>query len=302
MPHSPTSNSRHRRRHGSHRSRSPSAKSSRNRGYKSRHEDNSDAETRSRSPRRTKQRGKTTASAARASSPSEPRPAPADITPLTADDYYNKNTEFRVWLLRKKKLYFDELSSKDNRRYFKDFVTRWNQVTLSARYYRGMTTAELPASSKTRHQWSFTSKLLYDETQRQHRRDEVRRQRRDFRKTHEMVLEELVPKETGREARLDKRRVHNAYHQMDKAADVELDDHEILGDTTEDFQRRLAAERQRQSGREGARHQRTQTKTHQWQEKVAAHQAKEDATVAMLRRMAEQSREQNLGMFQKRPM
>ncbi|KAJ1970544.1 hypothetical protein H4R35_005803, partial [Dimargaris xerosporica] len=237
MPHSPSRSSRHRRRHGSHRSPSPIAKSSRNRGYKSRREENSDKESRSRSPRRAKPKDRTTATAARASSPSEPCPAPPDITPLTADDYYNKNTEFRVWLLRKKKLYFDELSSRDNRRYFKDFVTRWNQGTLSARYYRGMTTAELPASSKTRHQWNFTKtasssvasssshqggsagqgqlhgpfvappsgsentdapptldfrdKLLHDETQRQRQRDEARRQRRDLRKTHEMVLEEL---------------------------------------------------------------------------------------------------------------
>lgn len=38
-----------------------------------------------------------------------PRPDDPRLVVLTEDDYFNKNAEFRVWLLQRKKLYFEQL-------------------------------------------------------------------------------------------------------------------------------------------------------------------------------------------------
>ena len=42
---------------------------------------------------------------------------------------------------------------------------------------------------------------------RREERERVRRERKEMRRHHEMVLDELLPKATGREARLEKKRV-----------------------------------------------------------------------------------------------
>ncbi|RKO83602.1 hypothetical protein BDK51DRAFT_35267, partial [Blyttiomyces helicus] len=52
---------------------------------------------------------------------------------ITADDYYNKSTEFQTWLRESKGLYFNDMSGKEAREHFDKFVKRWNKAKLSGR-------------------------------------------------------------------------------------------------------------------------------------------------------------------------
>ncbi|CAB4437821.1 unnamed protein product [Rhizophagus irregularis] len=61
---------------------------------------------------------------------------------------------------------------------------------------------------------------------------------KDFKKTHEAILNELVPGETGREA----------YHRREESPDVELNDRDLMGD--DDFQSRFAAHKRARDARE----------------------------------------------------
>jgi len=49
---------------------------------------------------------------------------------ISEDEYYTKSTEFRLWLRRSKKKYFEEMTADDARRYFKKFVKAWNNFDL----------------------------------------------------------------------------------------------------------------------------------------------------------------------------
>ncbi|GLE07023.1 hypothetical protein PINS_up016871 [Pythium insidiosum] len=84
-----------------------------------------------------------------------------------------------------------------------------------------------------------------DRDEREH--DELRARRRRDRKHHDAVMEELVPRETGREARLEKRRefsgkLHGAARDREANRDgLDLDESFLLGSGgRDDLQRRLA--------------------------------------------------------------
>jgi hypothetical protein len=72
------------------------------------------------------------------------------------DDYYKKNSEFRVWLLQSKKKYFDELSTKRCKYYFSKFVKRWNAGKLPSEFYKtGIHSSSLTAQERTNYRWKF---------------------------------------------------------------------------------------------------------------------------------------------------
>lgn len=52
------------------------------------------------------------------------------VLEISEDDYYTKSTEFRLWLRRAKKKYFEEMTADETRRYFKKFVKAWNNFDL----------------------------------------------------------------------------------------------------------------------------------------------------------------------------
>jgi hypothetical protein len=84
-----------------------------------------------------------------------------------------------------------------------------------------------------------------------HRADQKR-----YRKEKEVILEELVPKATGREAMLEKRRAQTAYHRRERSPDVELPEQDLMGSGAggDDYKSMLAAERRRKEAREARRH------------------------------------------------
>jgi len=93
--------------------------------------------------------------------------------------------------------------------------------------------------------------------EKEEREEEMRRlhrkEQKDYRKTKEVILEELVPKATGREAMLDKRRAQTAYNRRERSPDVELPEQDLMG-TGDDYKSLLMAEKRRKEARENRRH------------------------------------------------
>eukprot|EP00048_Salpingoeca_helianthica_P009453 m.135542 g.135542 ORF g.135542 m.135542 type:complete len:425 (-) comp14872_c3_seq2:138-1412(-) len=168
---------------------------------------------------------------------------PAGIKKITEDDFFAKNAEFCYWLKEKKDTTFERLDSKHQRKLFAKFVDKWNRGELSKRFYE---TPEEKAPVRTDYKWGFVKDLAAEDrsalgavvadtrASTDHAVDDdgtvigplppgmdavdredaaeaaaaaQRRERKAYRKHNEAVLEELVPKETGRDARIDKRRV-----------------------------------------------------------------------------------------------
>ncbi|KAI7823507.1 hypothetical protein BC939DRAFT_410924 [Gamsiella multidivaricata] len=91
-----------------------------------------------------------------------------------------------------------------------------------------------------------------EERDQQYRRKQ-RAEQKAHRKSKEADLEELVPKATGREAMLEKKRVQNEYRRRERSPDIELPEQDLLG-TGDDFKSMLAAEKRRKEAREAKRH------------------------------------------------
>eukprot|EP00051_Salpingoeca_urceolata_P035916 m.32008 g.32008 ORF g.32008 m.32008 type:complete len:323 (-) comp9905_c0_seq1:79-1047(-) len=77
---------------------------------------------------------------------------------ISKDDYFSKNVEFSVWLKKKKGVAFEELSTDEARKRFKDFVRKWNDGELSQRYYDGMGTGAA-APARTQYSWGFAKTM-----------------------------------------------------------------------------------------------------------------------------------------------
>ncbi|KAJ1989916.1 hypothetical protein H4R33_001914, partial [Dimargaris cristalligena] len=265
------------------------------------------------------------------------RDASSTVKPIGPEDFYARNSEFRLWLLRKKSVYFDELDSKEARSYFKKFVTKWNAGELSGKYYSGIKSSDLDSRAKTRYEWGFTKnmdtdklddlresvakdtaemvlpnkdrttrwsqrpqigpnpqgrssqgpsrppgddrdRLMKQEDSWRARNDNLRRERRDFRTTHETALEEMMPKETGREAMMEKRRLQTAYHRSERDTQSELNDNELHG-SGDSFQARIQSQQSRRGDREQQREKKIEAKTADIQDMVDSHKAKEQATI-----------------------
>ncbi|KAI8364963.1 hypothetical protein BD560DRAFT_163775 [Blakeslea trispora] len=210
-------------------------------------------------------------------SKSFPSSSKSSIKRIDQDDYFEKATEFRLWLKESKQKYFDELSSKDARYYFKKFVRKWNHHELEDKYYKGLNSTQLDSSDSTRYKWSFAKNLdkmemdsvrdsvdsltglsrgedrlraagkrrthisgptMPDTVDREELQEKERRDRKyQSKKRHERseaILDEVAPKETGREAAIAKKRALNAYHKRERSPDVELSEADLMGG--DDFQ------------------------------------------------------------------
>ncbi|KAI7904868.1 uncharacterized protein BX663DRAFT_503856 [Cokeromyces recurvatus] len=207
------------------------------------------------------------------------------IKPIDEEDYFEKATEFRLWLKEYKHKYFDELSSKDARRYFRKFVKKWNDYELNEKFYKGISSTQLDSSDATRYKWSFAKKLdnqweldtvrdsvdsmtsgnnnnnkekqmsnkrrtqpvgptmpdsntLTLEREERYEREKMNRkyEARKRAERREDILDEVAPKEIGREAALAKKRALNAYHKRERSPDIELSEADLMG--SDDFQAR----------------------------------------------------------------
>ncbi|KAJ3091994.1 hypothetical protein HK102_011767 [Quaeritorhiza haematococci] len=129
-----------------------------------------------------------------------------------------------------------------------------------------------------------------EEDERMYRRKLERKERKDFIKHKELVLEELVPKETGRDAMIEKKKMRRAMVNQEKDYDVEVDESTLLGGDT--YEARIAARERAQKRRVEMKERVVQEKAATMQNKVAAYRAKEQATMDMLRALAAQRQQQ----------
>ncbi|KAJ2126392.1 hypothetical protein IW147_000140 [Coemansia sp. RSA 720] len=128
------------------------------------------------------------------------------------------------------------------------------------------------------------------------RRAQRKQERRRARDREEQILDEVAPKETGREAQLMKKRaLHQARHTK-QSLDVDIPDSEMYANSTDSLnhlkrerdtreQRKQEYQARRDAGGRG--------------ERLKEHAEKEQRTIEALKAMAEQSRAQGLGMSQK---
>lgn len=89
---------------------------------------------------------------------------PPGVEPIGDDierDYWQKHTEFKLWLLEGKRRYFDKLTKKETDRYFRKFVKKWNRGKLASKYYSGVNSTQLESSQRSSHKWKF--KVTEDE-------------------------------------------------------------------------------------------------------------------------------------------
>ncbi|KAH7334637.1 hypothetical protein B0J17DRAFT_617691 [Rhizoctonia solani] len=84
------------------------------------------------------------------------------VSEISESDYFQKNSEFRLWLREERGKYFDELSGERARHYFRKFVKAWNRGKLSKELYNAdaATESARPASSQTSYRWSFAGNGL----------------------------------------------------------------------------------------------------------------------------------------------
>lgn len=255
---------------------------------------------------------------------------PASIDPISEDDYFEKATEFRLWLKEAKRKYIDEISSKESRRYFRKFVDKWNDYELDKKFYKGMNSTQLESSDSTRYKWSFAKNLNKMEmdtvrdnvdsltalsrgedklkskrranvgpsmptmdtfTKEQKYEDERAQRKYELKKSkdrREAALDEVAPRETGREAALAKKRALNAFHKRERSPDVELSEADLMGG--DDFKARLAAERRAKEVREARQSERREQRLAPIMNKMDEYKAKENATMEMFKKMAEEQR------------
>lgn len=133
-----------------------------------------------------------------------------------------------------------------------------------------------------------------DEDREQYDRSVRRKKDKQHHKSKEADLEELVPKATGRDAVIEKRRAQTAYHRMERDDGMEVPDSVLMGTGGDDsYQVRMKA----QKARDDKRQQRQAVKQEVMNEKVQNYNAKEAATIEMLRQLAEANRASGTGLI-----
>ncbi|KAG7384314.1 hypothetical protein PHYPSEUDO_002779 [Phytophthora pseudosyringae] len=85
---------------------------------------------------------------------------PKGVQKITEEDYFLRQTEFRVWLAQTKSKYVDDLSTDEAMGLFTDeFARKWNRGKLSEMFYDGLPDAVVEQTKRTRHRWGFVTKL-----------------------------------------------------------------------------------------------------------------------------------------------
>lgn len=161
---------------------------------------------------------------------------------LLEEDYYEKNKEFSAWLKEDHGVYFSSLSSDDTRRLFVDFVQAWNAGKLSEKLYSGINHA-----ARTDHKWQFKSEKelsIDNKEELEFMKKLERSQRKKFRKEHDDLIDELIPKATGKERLLEKRSIRKEQACLREESPEILREQDMMGGG-DDFKQRVDKERAR---------------------------------------------------------
>ncbi|EGZ15120.1 hypothetical protein PHYSODRAFT_301786 [Phytophthora sojae] len=85
---------------------------------------------------------------------------PKGAKKVTDEDYFVRQTEFRVWLAQSKGKYVDDLSTDEAMELFTDeFAKKWNRGKLAKMFYEGLPESVVEQTKRTRHRWGFVAKL-----------------------------------------------------------------------------------------------------------------------------------------------
>ncbi|KAJ2241152.1 condensin complex non-SMC subunit Cnd1 [Coemansia sp. RSA 455] len=159
----------------------------------------------------------------------------------------------------------------------------------------------------TRHNWNFakdssespkkkeSDRVVDEEQDDRERRRRRKREHRGAREREQLMLDEVAPRETGRDAKLAKRRNLNQIRHAEPSLDPELPDHDLYGSSAND----LAALKRERDLKEKQRLERKAVKQDPVtrQSRLKDHIDKERSTVELLRAMAQQSQQEGLGMM-----
>lgn len=205
---------------------------------------------------------------------SQERCPPSGVGKIHEDDFSVKKSQFSAWLQEKNGRNVEDLDAKSLKSYFEKFVKRWNTGKLSKKiYFQGgpfEPQSDKPAAKLAESSAISAAKGAEDEDddemvgpmppkpdqyEREIAREteyaSLKRARKDFKKHNEEVAEELVPKETGRDARIDKRRAANDLRrEKERDQSPELADKDIFGggqEMTVELNRRKLAKMQQQA-------------------------------------------------------
>ncbi|RKP06569.1 hypothetical protein THASP1DRAFT_31623, partial [Thamnocephalis sphaerospora] len=135
--------------------------------------------------------------------------------------------------------------------------------------------------------------LMDQEDRRRYESAMHRKDNRKYRRDRDADLEELAPRATGREAMIEKRRAQSAYLHREPSPDVELPESDLMGGG-DSYQAHLRALEGAQQRRRQHRQQRSAERSTAMNERFTEHQRKEEAKMAMFRRMAEQRQQREL--------
>eukprot|EP00249_Psilotum_nudum_P010379 c22500_g1_i1 orf=338-1381(-) len=196
-----------------------------------------------------------------------------NVKELTEEDYYEKNKEFSTWIKEERGMYFSSLSSDETRKGFREFVQAWNTGSLPKKYYEGVESAP-----RTSHKWGIKEEkaLPVDRAEEMEFQKKLEKsQRKKFLKQHEEVLDELLPKATGRDRILEKKSIQREQNRVRQESPELMRDGDLMGGG-DDFKDRLAREQTRRDKKLAER-------VEAMKEKQSAIQEKEDAAMDKLR-------------------
>ncbi|KAI8810451.1 hypothetical protein BJ742DRAFT_800345 [Cladochytrium replicatum] len=77
------------------------------------------------------------------------------ISPISTDDYFQRASEFQIYLSERRQKHLGDMSSVESHMEFEKFVKRWNNGKLEEKYYIGILSSEIPAAARTQYKWKF---------------------------------------------------------------------------------------------------------------------------------------------------
>ncbi|BBN05546.1 hypothetical protein MPTK1_3g14060 [Marchantia polymorpha subsp. ruderalis] len=198
-----------------------------------------------------------------------------DEDKISEDHYFVKSNEFATWLREEQRIFFSDLSSEETHKRFLKFVDVWNAGKLSHKYYEGIKQAP-----RTNHNWAIKrgpedSVNLDEEEQYAVAKKKDRLDRKKFQKDHEALLDDILPKATGRERQMEMKAIRREQARAREDSPELMKEKDVMGGG-EDFQSRLAREKAR-------REKRQYEKAAVYSEKRSAFEEKEAAAMDQLR-------------------
>lgn len=123
----------------------------------------------------------------------------------------------------------------------------------------------------------------HDQLEREEASAQLKLERKKHRKDLDLVNEELVPKATGREALLEKKKQASEFHKQEKVVDMEFSDDFLMGSGSDDYRRALQRSKVSQQKRQDHKEKSNAALA----ERRSQARAKEEALLSQFRQVAE---------------